>query len=212
MKEEIINKNFINKNLSDNSQSRSSASNTRKKSRSRTNSKDNKNKLNCHHSSSIYKKYTLEYKAKIIKIDDDNSLSYIEKNYGIDWHLVRKWVNDKDAIFVASNKNKSFKIIKNGGISSTIEYDGLIATFIKNLRESFIPVNTTDVIIYAKEIVPFSKERTILSLRNWVSRFFRRMDFSFRTITKTQTNLKGDIKEYLNKFYYIIRNIINEKK
>lgn len=77
-------------------------------------------------------------------------MPYIEKNYGIDRHLMRKWIKDKDSIFTASNKNKSYKIIKNGGISSTLEYDGLIASYIKDLRESYIPVNTTDVIIYAK--------------------------------------------------------------
>ena len=37
------------------------------------------------------------------------------------------------------------------------------------------------------------------------------MGFSFRTVTKAQTNLRDDIKEYLNKFYFIIRNIIKEK-
>ena len=68
MREETINENLFNKNPSDNSQSRSSSSsNKRKKSRSRTNSKDNKNKVNCRHSRLIYKNYTLEYKAKIIK-------------------------------------------------------------------------------------------------------------------------------------------------
>lgn len=74
-------------------------------------------------------------------------MSYIEKNYGIDRHLVRKWIKDKGSIFSASNKNTSYKIIKNGGISSTVEYDGLIASYIKDLRESNIPVNTTDIII-----------------------------------------------------------------
>lgn len=37
------------------------------------------------------------------------------------------------------------------------------------------------------------------------------MGFSFRIVTKAQTNLRDDIKEYLNKFYFIIRNIIKEK-
>ena len=204
MAEQIIKKNY-NRNIFDNSQSRSSSSSySRKKSRSSSNSKDNS-----HHSRSIYKKYTLEFKTKIIKLAEDKSLSYIEKNYGIARHLVRKQIKDKDSIF--SNKNTSYKIIKNGGISSTVEYDGLIASYIKDLRESNIPVNTTDVIIYAKEIVPFFKDRTIFSLKNWASRFFRRMGFSFRIVTKAQTNLRDDIKEYLNKFYFIIRNIIKEK-
>lgn len=34
-------------------------------------------------------------------------------------------------------------------------YDGIIASFFKELRQNSIPVNTTDVIVYAKEIVPF---------------------------------------------------------
>ena len=91
MREGTINENLFNKNPSYNSQSRSSSSsNNRKKSRSRTNSKDNKNKVNCHYSRSIYKNYTLEYNPKIIKIAEDHTLSYIEKNNDIVRHLVRK--------------------------------------------------------------------------------------------------------------------------
>lgn len=38
------------------------------------------------------------------------------------------------------------------------------------------------------------------------------MGFSFRSITKYQTTLKSDIKDYINKYYFILRDIINEKK
>ena len=129
---------------------------------------------------------------------------HIEKNYIIDKHLVRKWTKDKDSIFAASNKNKSYKIIKNEGLSSTIEYEGLIASYIKGLRNSYIPVNKL-MLLSVLKILSF-----IFSLKNWASRFFRRMGFNFRTITKAQANLRDDIKEYLNKFYFIIQNIINE--
>lgn len=56
-------------------------------------------------------------------------------------------------------------------------YGGIIASFIKELRQNSIPVNTTDVILYAKEIVTFFKEKTIISLINLASRFILRMGF-----------------------------------
>lgn len=52
-------------------------------------------------------------------------------------------------------------------------YDGIIASFIKELRNNSISVNSTDIILYVKEILWFFKERTVISLRNWASRFMQ---------------------------------------
>ena len=127
---------------------------------------------------------------KIIKLAETQTLSYLEREYKIDRHLIRKWIKEKDMMIASRNKSTSYKIIKNGGIPSKFKEDGIIASYIKELRNNSLPVNTTDVILYAKEIVNDFKERSIISLRSWAYWFIKRMGFSFRTITKLQTKKK----------------------
>ena len=74
--------------------------------------------------------------------------------------------------------------------SSNIQREWYNASYIKELRNNSLPVNTTDIILQAKEIVKGFKERSIISLRIWAYRFIKRMDFSFRIITKLQTKKK----------------------
>ena len=135
----------------------------------------------------MYHTYSIEFKLKIIKLAETQTLSYLEREYKIDRHLIRKWIKEKDMMIASRNKSTSYKIIKNGGIPSTFKEDGIIALYIKELRNNSLPVNTTDVILYAKEIVNDYKERSIISLRSWAYHFIKRMGFSFRTITKLQT-------------------------
>ena len=67
-------------------------------------------------------------------------------------------------MIVSTNKNTSYKIIKKGGIPSTFKEDGIIASYIKELRNNSIPVSTTDVILYAKEIVVMLSKKDLLYL------------------------------------------------
>ena len=91
-------------------------------------------------------------------------------------------------IYISNLKNSVLKIYLDGKQTSKLE--------------NLLIIDDDTIYVKIKEIAPFFKDRTILPLRNWASRFFRRMSFSFRTITKYQTNLKSDIKDYLNKFYF----------
>lgn len=82
----------------------------------------------------------------------------MEREFCIDRHLILKWIKEKDMMISSINKSASYKIIKNGGIPFTFKEDGIIVAYIKELRNNSIPVNTTDVILYAKEIVDAFKE------------------------------------------------------
>ena len=171
------------------------------------------NNLKNHHSRGIYHHYTIEYKLQILDIAQKKTPSYIESEYGIDHHLLKKWKNDKSLLEAATNKKNNFKVIKNGGIPSTKGYDGYIANYVKDLRANSIPVNITDVIIKAKEIIEGFRDRSIDSLRSWAERFIKRMGFTYRLRTKTQTRLKPDIMDYIyNNIYFVIMpNLIKEK-
>ena len=129
------------------------------------------------HSRSVFKNYTVEYKLKIIALTEKFSLHYIDKEYSISRHLIRNWVKNKSLLSASTHKKNTYKAFKTGGISSTFEFDGIIAAYIKELRSNNLPVNTTDVILYAKEIVPIFKDRSLISLRSWASIFIRRMGF-----------------------------------
>ena len=82
--------------------------------------------------------------------------------------------------------------------------------YIKELEAIGLPVNTTDIILYAKTKKSF-ENRSIISLRNWTFRFIKRMGFCFRVITKANIKTKENISEYVNKFYIITRKIIEKK-
>lgn len=138
----------------------------------------------------MYHTYTIEFKLKIIKLAETQTLSYLKREYCIDRHLIRKWIKEKDMMIASTNKSTSYKTIKNGGIPSTFKEDGIIASYIKKLRNNSLSVNTTDVILYAKEIVAGFKERSIISLRSWAYLFIKRIGFSFRTITKLKLKKK----------------------
>ena len=188
--------------------------NIRSRSRSRSRACSNrspKNKIKTHHSRGIYRHYTIEYKLHILKIAANKTNSYIEKEYGIDSHLLNKWKRDKEMLEASTNKKNSIKIIKNGGIPSTFEYDGYISNYVKELRANNIPVNTNDIILKAKEIVESFKDRSIDSLKSWAYRFIKRMGFTYRVITKEQTKLRSDILDYVRKFYTLSRKVIKEK-
>ena len=91
-----------NKSLDNNS------NNKRKKRKSRPRSSStsikHRNNLKNHHSRGIYHHYTIEYKLQILNIALKNSPNYIEREYGIDHHLLKKWKNDKSLLEAASNK------------------------------------------------------------------------------------------------------------
>lgn len=189
---------------------------THKKSLSRSRSREKTSidkpiQKHTHHSRGIYKKYTIEFKLKILSLSEKHSLKYIEREYGVKPSLVRSWGNNKEWLLSATHKNTSFKAIKTGGISSTHQYDGKIALYIKELRAMSMPVNTTDIILYAKELIKEFENRSIASLRNWAFRFIKRMGFCFRAITKSTTKLKDNISEYVQKFFIITRKIILDK-
>ena len=42
-----------------------------------------------------YHHYTFRFKLKILELTDIHIFHYIEKEYGIDRHLIRKWQKDK---------------------------------------------------------------------------------------------------------------------
>ena len=81
----------------------------------------------------------------------------------------------------------------------------------KVLRANSIPVDITDVIIKAKEIIDEFLDRPIDSLGNLAKRYIKRMGFTYRVRTKAQTKLKPDIIDYFNKYFVIMRNLIKEK-
>jgi len=164
-----------------------------------------------HYSRGIYKSYTIEFKLKILSLSEKHSLKFIEREYGVKPSLIRSWKNNKEWLLSAKHKSTSFKAIKTGGISSTQEYDGKIALYIKELRAMDMPVNTTDIILYAKELIKEFENRSITSLRNWAFRFIKRMGFCLRAITKSNTKLKENISDYVQKFFIITRKIILDK-
>ena len=81
----------------------------------------------------------------------------------------------------------------------------------KELRANYIPLNITDIIIKALEVIEEFRDRSIESLRSWAMGFIKRMGFTYRTRAKAQTKLKSDIIEYINKYFGIMRNLIKEK-
>ena len=137
-----------------NDKTKNNALNIKQRSRSISHDKNLKN----HHSRSVYKNYTVEYKLKIIALT--------EREYGISRNSIRNWVKNKSLLNASTNKKNTYKAFKTGGISNTLEFDGIIAAYIKELRSNNLPVNTTDVILYAKEIVPIFKDRSLISLRS----------------------------------------------
>ena len=83
--------------------------NIRSRSRSRSRACSNrspKNKNKNHYSWGIYRHYTIEYKLHILKIAANKTNSYIEKEYGIDSHLLNKWKRDKEMLEASTNKKK----------------------------------------------------------------------------------------------------------
>ena len=50
-------------------------------------------------------------------------------------------------MIASTNKSTSYKTIKKGGIPSTFKEDGIIASYIKELRNNSLPVNIIDVIL-----------------------------------------------------------------
>ena len=64
----------------------------------------------------------------------------------------------------------------------------------------------------AKEIIEDFKERSVESLRSWARRFIKRMGLVYRIRTKAQTKLRDGINEYIMKYFFIMRKLINEKK
>ena len=98
------------------------------------------------HSTSVYHTYTIEFKLKIAKLAETQSLSYLKREYNIGIHLIRKWIKEKGMMIASTNKSTSYKIIKKGGIPCTFKEDGIIASYIKELRNNSIPVSINDVI------------------------------------------------------------------
>lgn len=133
------------------------------------------------HSNNKHKKYSIEYKLKVLKlIDLGVSLHKINENLGIDRKTLRDWKDKKNQSLEIKNKDKRFRCKRTTGLTTFFPEDDeiIIKNWIISCRKKYVPVSTKSLVCYAGNINPTFKAKSLKVQLRWSYRFLRRHGFS----------------------------------
>ena len=102
-----------------------------------------------------YKKYSIEEKISLVKLNEKMSTHQIENKYNISRQSLRTWKKNLSKMKALTNKKGKFKLAGAGRIPYTNEHKTDIIKFIKIARAHNIAVNTWDII---KEAIKYYLE------------------------------------------------------
>ena len=124
------------------------------------------------------KKYSIEFKLKIISLIPKIGTYTLSKLYGIDRKSLRDWVKRKDAFNKIKNKQKSFRLPGGGTKPKRPELEIKISEFLIRCIEIGIPTSTGMIIDEVCRFDPQMKEKSRKSLRKWCYRFLKRFNLN----------------------------------
>ncbi len=124
------------------------------------------------------KKYTIEFKLKIISLIPKIGTYTLSKLYGIDRKSLRDWTKRKDEFNKIKNKKKSFRLPGGGTKPKKPELEIKISEFLNRCNEIEIPVTTGMIIDEICRLDPQMKEKSRKSLRKWYYRFLKRFNLN----------------------------------
>lgn len=164
------------------------------------------------HSNNKHKKYSIEYKLKVLKlIDLGVSLHKINENLGIDRKTLRDWKDKKNQSLEIKNKDKRFRCKRTTGLTTFFPEDDeiIIKNWIISCRKKYVPVSTKSLVCYAGNINPTFKAKSLKVQLRWSYRFLRRHGFSIRRIFHVGQFVPRDSSQLKTKF---INEIIDARK
>ena len=161
---------------------------------------------NCH------KKYTVEYKLKVLKLLELNvSIHSISDKLGIDRKIIREWREKKNSLLKVENKENSFRCNRTIGLHTffTESEEIEIIKWIAEMRSKGYAVSTKSLICFAGKINPKFKEKKLHQQLNWAYRFLKRKGFSIRRVSHIGQKVPKERNIIKSKF---ITEIINLRK
>jgi len=124
-----------------------------------------------------HKKYTVEFKLKVIELIHLNfSIHVLSNKLCIDSKTIREWLKNEDSLKLVSYKSEKFRFNRNTGKTTyfTPEEELQIYNWIIECREGNKPVSTKNVISYAGNIKnEFYKKKMDTKLQ-WIYLFLKR--------------------------------------
>ena len=137
-----------------------------------------------------YKKYSIDFKLKIINIVHLNiSIHFILNKLGIDRKLILDWVNKEATLSEIHNKDSRYRINKSSGIVKifTDHEEDMILEWLSERRRNNLSVSTKSLISYVSSLkVNFANNNLTAKLK-WAYRFIKKKRsfnteyFTFRT-------------------------------
>ena len=121
-----------------------------------------------------FKKYSIDFKLKIIPLIPILGYYGVSKIYGIDRKSLREWRKRKDQLEKMKNKETSFRLPGGGTKPKNPEIENEIAKFLYRCNEIGIPTTTGMIIDELIRIQPEMKNKERSSLRKWCYRFLGR--------------------------------------
>ena len=121
-----------------------------------------------------FKKYTIDFKLKIIPLIPLLGYYGVSKIYGIDRKSLREWKKRKNELEKIKNKENSFRLPGGGTKIKNPEIENQISKFLLRCNEIGIPINTGMIIDELIRIEPNMKFKERSSLRKWCYRFLGR--------------------------------------
>ena len=158
------------------------------------------------------KRYTIEYKLKILKLIELNvSLHQIENKLGISRKTLREWREKKSLLNDVINKGNRYRCDRKLGIKRnfTEEEEYLIKNWIIDCRKKYAPVSTKSLVCYAGSLNEDFKAKNLKVKLRWAYRYLKRNGFSIRRISHQGQFIPREHSVIKKKF---INDIINRRK
>ena len=132
------------------------------------------------------KKYSIEYKLKILKlIDLKVSLHQIEARLGISRKNLREWKDKENLLKDINKKEKRLRCDRKYGIKRSLSEDdeAMIKNWIIDCRKHFAPVSTKNLVCYAGNLNTEFKDKCLKVKLRWAYRYLKRNGFSIRRVS-----------------------------
>ena len=121
-----------------------------------------------------FKKYSIDFKLKIVPLISVLGYYGVSKVYGIDRKSLREWRKRKTQLEKMKNKENTFRLPGGGTKPKNPEIEKEIAKFLNRCIEIGIPTTTGMIIDELIRIEPNMKFKERSSLRKWCYRFLGR--------------------------------------
>lgn len=156
----------------------------------------------------VPKKYTIEYKLKVIDLSKATSIHQASEDTGVDRKRIREWISNENELKQCSNKTTR-KTLHKGKTPESYAIENQLIEFIIRNRKMDNPVTSWELIHHLLQLEPSFQQKTMHALQMWSYKFMKRNNFTFRQARSIGQSIPNNLGDLITGFLKEIINIRN---